>query len=154
MPARLTDCSSLPRVDYADAFLTDARAHPDWTAQRWARAVLEEAPPATRAELLAGWSALGLRSTESASSVLGWSIRRQSAESVLLARDSRIGMPGELLFSLRPDGLFFATFVHHRWWATRAVWSVVQRSHVRTVLGLLDRAARAAGPAAATGLQW
>ncbi|MGB2921193.1 MAG: hypothetical protein WA944_17260 [Mycobacterium sp.] len=54
----------------------------------------------------------------------------------------------------RPDGLFFATFVHHRWWATRAVWSAVQRAHVRTVLGLLDRAARAADPAAATELQW
>ena len=154
VPAHLGDCSSLPRVDYADAFLTDTHAHPDWTPERWARAVLEEAPPATRADLLAGWSALGLRSSESTGSVLGWAIRRQSAESILLGRDSRIGMPGELLFSLRPDGLLFASFVHHRWWVTRAVWSVVQRSHVHTVLGLLDRAGRAPGPAAAAGQRW
>ena len=46
--------------------------------------------------------------------MLGWDVRRSSADVVLLGRDSRIGMPGELLFALRPDGLLFATFVHHQ----------------------------------------
>ena len=49
-------------------------------------------------------------------------------------------MPGELLFTLRPEGLLFATFVHHRTPATRAVWAAVERTHVRTVRGLLERA--------------
>ena len=141
LPADLRDMSTLPELDYVDAFLVDRSAHAGWTAERWAVAVLEQAPGATRAQLLAGWSALGLKGAESDRSVLGWEVRRRSADAVLLGRDSRIGMPGELLFALRPDGLFFATFVHHRTVATRAMWAAVQRTHVRTVLALLDRAA-------------
>ncbi len=143
VPEGLRGQSTLPRVDYADAFVVNTDAHPDRTAQDWARAVLEAAPATTRAEVLAGWSALGLKSTDAAASVLGWAMRRQTAESVLLGRDSRIGMPGELLFSLGSDGLVFATFVHHRTPATRVLWAAVQRTHVRMVLGLLDRAGRA-----------
>jgi hypothetical protein len=141
-PESIRASSTLPRVDYADTFLMDTSAHPDWTARSWAREILEGAPATTRAELLAGWSALGLKSTDSGESVLGWEIRRQTPESVLLARDSRIGMPGELLFALSPEGLQFATFVYHRTAATRVVWAAVQGTHVRTVLDLLDRAAR------------
>jgi len=148
VPEGLRGLSSLPRVDYADAFLVNTAAHPDRTAHDWAEAILERVSSTTRAELLAGWAALGLKSTDEAVSVLGWAIRRQTAESVLLGRDSRIGMPGELLFSLGTDGLVFATFVHHHTPATRALWAAVQRTHVRTVLDLLDRAARA--PATAT----
>jgi hypothetical protein len=128
--------------------LVNIDAYPGRTAQEWARAVLEGAPATTRAELLAGWAALGLKSTDDATSILGWTIRLQTAESVLLGRDSRIGMPGELMFSLGIEGLVFTTFVHHRTPATRALWAVVERMHVRTVLELLDRAARA--PVAAT----
>ena len=139
VPTHLTEASTLPRVDYADAFVLSTDRHPDWTAETWARAVLEGAPAATRAELTAGWAALGLPATNSSASVLGWAIRRSTPERVLLGRDSHIGMPGELLFELRPDGLVFATFVFHRTPATRAVWAAVRRTHVRTVLELLDR---------------
>jgi hypothetical protein len=135
--------SNLPRVDYADSFVADTGAHPDWNAERWARAVLDEAPPAMQARLLAGWAALGLKHAEpSDRSVLGWTIRRASEGTVLLGRDSRIGMPGELLFALRPDGMHFATFVHHRTPATRVVWAAVERTHVRIVRELLEGACR------------
>jgi hypothetical protein len=60
---------------------------------------------------------------------------------VLLGRESRIGMPGELLFALRPDGLLFATFVQHGTAGARATWAAVRRTHVRTVSALLERAA-------------
>jgi len=144
VPQEVRELSTLPRVDYADAFVVDADAHPDWTAERWARAVLEAAPAPMRTRLLAGWSALGLKNADDGNdSVLGWDLRRSSADAVLLGRDSRIGMPGELLFALRPEGLLFATFVHHRTVATRAVWAAMERTHVRIVLELLDRAAAA-----------
>ena len=79
VPEDVRALSTLPRVDYADSFLADARAHPEWNAERWARAVLEEAPPAMRARLLAGWSALGLKGAAPTDrSVLGWKIRRTS----------------------------------------------------------------------------
>jgi Protein of unknown function (DUF2867) len=147
VPADIRSVSTLPTLDYADAFLVQRDSHPDWTAERWALAVLEEAPAATRAQLLAGWSALGLTGTVTKPSVLGWEVRRRSADAVLLGRHSRVGMPGELLFALREEGLLFATFVHHRTPATRAMWAAVQRAHVRTVLALLDRAASDAGSA-------
>jgi hypothetical protein len=141
VPDDVRELSTLPRIDYADTFLVETSAHPEWTAVRWAKAVLEEAPASTRAQLLSGWLALGLRAAESGSSILGWALRSSAPDALLLGRDSRIGMPGELLFTLRPEGLLFATFVHHRTPATRAVWAAVERTHVRTVLELLERAA-------------
>ncbi|HEY9263501.1 MAG TPA: hypothetical protein VIQ11_02710 [Mycobacterium sp.] len=145
-PASLRELSTLRRVDYADAFQVDTAAHPDRTVQGWVTGVLEQAPAATRARLLTGWSALGLKSAGSADAVLGWAVRRSSAEHVLLGRDSRIGMPGELLFSLNPKGLIFATFVQHRSLATRVMWAGIENTHVRTVIELLERAARGPGP--------
>jgi hypothetical protein len=134
---------TLPRIDYADAFLVDAGHAPDWTAERWARAMLEQAPAAMRAKLLTGWTALGLKGG-AAGSILEWDVRRNSAETVLLGRDSRIGMPAELVFTLRPEGLLFATFVHHRTPATRPTWAAIEPAHVRIVLTLLEAASRRA----------
>jgi len=143
VPDDVRELGTLPRIDYADAFLVDTSAHPDWTAERWAKAILEEAPAATRAQLLSGWLALGLKSAEPGPSILDWAVRSSAPDAVLLGRDSRIGMPAELLFTLRPEGLLFGTFVHHRTPATRVVWAAVIGTHVRTVLGLLERAASA-----------
>jgi hypothetical protein len=141
VPDDVRELGTLPRIDYADAFLVDTSAHPDWTAERWAKAVLEEAPAATRAQLLSGWLALGLKSAAPGPSILDWAVRSSAPDALILGRDSRIGMPAELLFTLRPEGLLFGTLVHHRTPATRAVWAAVLRTHVRTVLGLLERAA-------------
>lgn len=143
VPDDVRDLSTLPRIDYADAFLVDTGAHPEWSAERWATAVLEEAPAATRAQLLSGWLALGLKSAEPGPAILDWAVRSRTPNTVLLGRDSRIGMPGELLFTLREEGLLFATFGHHRTPATRAVWAAVIRTHVRMVLELLERVAPA-----------
>jgi hypothetical protein len=142
VPAQLLGSSTLPAVDYADAFLVDVSAHPDWTAEQWAVAVLEGASVTTRDQLQAGWSALGLKRARSTASIAGWDVRARSREAVLLGRTSRLGMPGELAFSLGPDGLVFATFVHHQTAAARTMWSAVHGTHVRTVLVLLERAAR------------
>jgi hypothetical protein len=143
VPDDLRELSTLPRIDYADAFLVDTCAHPERTAEQWARVVLEEAPAAKRAQLLSGWVALGLKVGEPDSSILEWGVRTSTPNTLLLGRDSRTGMPGELVFTLRDEGLLFGTFVHHRTPATRPVWAAVVRTHVRTVLGLLERAASA-----------
>jgi Protein of unknown function (DUF2867) len=142
VPRDARDLSLLSAVDYADAFLVDTRFHPERSAHDWALAVLEEAPLATRTQLLAGWTALGLKGAESGESVLGWTVRRRGEDFVLLGRDSRIGMPGELLFALRPDGLLFATFVDQRSPGSKAMWAAVRATHVRTVTALLQRSAR------------
>jgi uncharacterized protein DUF2867 len=141
VPQHVREFSTLPTVDYADAFLVDASGHPARSPHDWAVTVLEQAPLATRTRLLAGWSALGLVASESRDAVLGWDVRRHGEDFVLLGRDSRIGMPGELLFALQPDGLLFATFIHHRVTGTRAVWATARRAHLRTVPALLEGAA-------------
>lgn len=143
VPDDVRELSTLPRIDYADAFLVDTSTHPDRTAEQWAKAVLEEAPASMRAQLLSGWLALGLKVGESGPSILDWAVRSCTPDTLLLGRDSRTGMPAELLFTLRQEGLLFGTFVRHRTPTTRAVWAAVVRTHVRTVLELLERAASA-----------
>ena len=143
-PQSVRELSTLPRVDYADTFVVETVAAHDWTATRWAEEVLEEAPTEVRTKLLAGWTALGLKSATSAGSILGWQVRHRTADTLLLGRASRLGMSGELLFSRRPEGLLFATFVHHGTAVTRPMWAAVEPVHVRTVRMLLERAGRAA----------
>jgi hypothetical protein len=143
-PSDVRALSTLPRVDYADAFVVQPATAPDWTAERWARTVLEGAPAEMRTKLSSSWTALGLKSGTTDGAILGWEVRHVSADTLLLGRDSRVGMPGELLFALRPEGLLFATFVHHQTVATRPLWASVENAHVRTVAGLLERACGAA----------
>jgi hypothetical protein len=142
--------STLPRIDYSDAFLVESASTRSWSAEQWARAVLEGASAAIKTRLLLGWSAIGLKPTARDSAVLGWGIRASTPDFVLLGRDSLIGMPGELLFKCEPEALLFATFVHHANHMARAVWAAVEPTHVRIVRQLLERAGQQiAGPAAA-----
>jgi len=135
VPAAVRALSTLERVDYADTFrveLADVRSR---TAEDWARAVLEDAPPAVRGQLLSGWSSLGLKVGRG--SVLGWHVRSSTPDVLLLGAGSWIGMPGELLFKRERSGLLFATFVRHGSPAARALWGRVERVHVATVRRLL-----------------
>ena len=143
------DRSTLPSVEYADAFVVDVAGPPDWTAERWARTVLEDAPAGLRTALRRGWTALGLIEVAGERSILGWEIRHADPDTVLIGRGSRIGMPGELLFMRRPHGVSFSTLVHHRTVLTHALWAAVRPGHVRTVSALLERAGRAATELAA-----
>ena len=143
------DRSTLPSIEYADSFVLDVARTPDWTAEHWARTVLEGAPAPLRAALRRGWTALGLTEVAGAQSILGWEIRHADPDTVLIGRASRIGMPGELLVTRRPNGMSFSTLVHHRTIVTRALWTVVRPGHVRTVSALLERAGRAAMESAA-----
>ena len=129
LPLSARALSTLPRIDYSDAFLFDAGSTRDESAEDLIREVLQGAPVAVRTQLLSGWSAIGLKvRIGSERSVLGWEIRRAAPDHVLLGADSRIGMPGELLFARRSDGLIFATFVHHRTAGTRPMWAAIRRT--------------------------
>jgi hypothetical protein len=110
----------------------------------WVRAMLEGAPLAVRVKLLLGWSTLGLVPTLSVSgrSVLGWEIRTNTPDFVLLGRTSVIGMPGELLFKREPAGLLFATFVQQDNRMVRAIWAATEPQHVPIVRNLLTQAGR------------
>jgi hypothetical protein len=73
--------------------------------------------------------------------VLGWEVRRNSPDLVLLGARSRIGMPAELAFERRHHSLLFATFVRHDNAIARAVWAATEPVHVPIVRRVLERAA-------------
>ena len=116
VPPSARALSSLPRIDYEEAFLVETGPTHGRTSEQWARAVLEDAPSETRHALRWGWFALGLKHgpTRSDRFVLGWEIRRSTPDLALLGSDSRIGMPAELLLERRQDKLLFATFLQHK----------------------------------------
>jgi hypothetical protein len=91
-----------------------------------------------------GWWAIGLKVVDGRSdrSVLGWAVRNSSPEFVLLGADSRIGMPGELLFKRGHDALLFATFVQQDNLIARTVWAATETAHVRVVRQILEQASR------------
>jgi hypothetical protein len=136
--------STLAHIDYEDAFLVETGPAPDRTPEQWARAVLEDAPLAVRKSLLSGWAALGLKvgGGRSGRSVLGWAVRQSTPDFVLLGRDSRVGMPGELLFKREDDALLFSTFVQKGNPVARALWAGVESTHVRIVRQILEDARR------------
>ena len=139
LPGPARGRSTLPRLDYTDAFVVQAASAQERTAEQWARAMLEGASAATRNGLRWGWSVLGLQlgSTRSAELVLGWELRRSTPEHVLLAARSRLGMVAELLFERRRRTLLYATLLRHENPLARAVWAGVAPWHrvvVRQVL--------------------
>jgi hypothetical protein len=143
VPAAARALSTLPRIDYCDAFLFDVGPTHDECAEDLIREVLEGAPLAVRTQLLSGWSAIGLKvSSGSEGSILGWDVRRSVPDHVLLGAGSRIGMPAELLLKKDDGALLFATFVAQRNLIARGVWAATEPIHVRVVRDILDHAGR------------
>jgi hypothetical protein len=142
-PLDVRALSTLPVVDYADAF-TVTGGPGEYTPEQWARAMLSSAPCPVRFKLVAGWTLLGLRLglRPPGQRVLGWRVRRRTPDHLLLGAGSRLGLPAELLFRRTPDGLLFATFVRQRSRLARALWPRVIPGHQRTVAALLTHGAR------------
>jgi hypothetical protein len=142
VPPAARERSTLSRVDYEDAFLTEAGPYAGRTAEQWARAVTEDAPVATRHALSRGWFALGLRlgSTRSDRHVLGWEVRRSTPDVALLGASGRLGLSGELLFERQEHSLLFATFVQLDNPIARSVWAGIAAHHRRIVQHLLEQA--------------
>jgi hypothetical protein len=135
--------STLPRVDYEDAFVVETGPAQDRTAEQWGRAILEEAPIAIRHALQSGWRSLGLRLGSSGSDgfVLGWEVRRSTPEVALLGARSPLGLQAELLFKRRKRTLLYATFVRQENHLGRAMWAGVELVH-RPVVRLVLLSAR------------
>jgi hypothetical protein len=141
LPEEARVLSTLPRIDYQDAFAVTADVH--YTSQQWVRTVLQDAPASVRRQLWLGWTALGLRLGPpwSSNRVLGWKVKQSEPAFVLLAADSWLGLRGQLLFRSEPHGLLFATFVQHTNPAARALWAAITPRHQHVVGSLLTHAA-------------
>jgi hypothetical protein len=136
--------STLSQIDYADAFLVEAGAAQQWSAEQCARAVIDGVPPAARVNLLLGWLAIGLKPVIGGSrqSILGWEIRASAPEFVVLGRPSLIGMPAELLLKREHGAILFCTFVQRDSHIASAVWAAVKPTHRRVLRRLLEHAGR------------
>jgi hypothetical protein len=145
VPSEARARATLAHVDYEDAFLVEATSAREWTAERWARTMLEGAPKSTQRQLDWGWWALGLRlgSPRSDRLVLGWEVRRADPDLALLGAAGRFGLSGELLFEPRQDALLFATFVQFDHPVARALWRGIALRHRQVVRHLLGQAAAA-----------
>jgi hypothetical protein len=142
LPSAARALSMLSRIDYHDAFTVDAGPGQERTGEQWARTILEDAPEAMRRTLLNGWHRLGLDlgSPGSPDRVLGWEIRRNTPDCLLLDAGSPLGLRGELLFWARPGGLLTATFIEQRNVAARALWAPIVPQHQQIVRSLLTQA--------------
>jgi hypothetical protein len=143
LPPDARALSTLTRIDYTDAFLVDGDITAGDTALQWARAVVEQTPLKVRVKLVSGWSALGLvlGPPWSGRRVLGWQIRVNAPDVLLLGAGSVLGIAGELLFTRRPEGMLFATLTRQRGPLARAVWARTVPTHQRVVRSLLEHAA-------------
>lgn len=141
LPQDARALSTLPRIDYDDAFAVTQDVQR--SAAEWVRAVVEDAPLRIRRDLWLGWIGLGLKIglPWSSDRVLGWKVKHRDLAVVLLAADSWLGFRGELLFRSEPDGLLFATLVQQNNPAARALWGAIAPHHVRVVRSLLTHAA-------------
>jgi hypothetical protein len=139
-PPELLEKTTLTSVDYQDCFIVDTGPSLfDRSAERWARAIFEDAPAPTRDTLVAGWPLLGLRLGPLGSDehVLGWLISANSPDQILLSADGRPDMAAELLVERQHGNLRFASFVALLSPAARELWVEVGPRHERTVRKLL-----------------
>jgi hypothetical protein len=133
--------SVLPRVDYEDATVIDTELAHEFTAEQWARTLLEDAPANMRRALRSGWAALGLKhgSTDDDRRILGWEVGRKSDDFVLLVGSSRVGMPGEVLVKRKRGALLVATFLQFENPVARAAWAPIGPGHRQIVRHLLEQ---------------
>jgi hypothetical protein len=144
LPRWVGAATALDRIDYHDCFMVDnVPPIQHMTAEQWAREVLEHAPFPLRRKLPRGWRALGLRhgSTRSSTCVLGWPIRINTADRVVVGARSRVGMPAELVFARHGQGWILATLVQHDNPIVSTLWAVMAERHRRVVRQLLRSAA-------------
>jgi hypothetical protein len=139
--------TTLDRVDYADAFRLETELAQKRTAEQWARALLEEAPEATRVMLRRGWFALGVQlgSTEDGQLVLGWPVRWRAPDNVVLGARSRLGFEAEVLVTRERSAVVVATVMQLKNPAARAVWTGFAPKHRRVLRHLLEEAGERAG---------
>jgi hypothetical protein len=135
VPSAARRLSTLPHVDYADAFLIEiGPAARDRTPEQWARRILDDAPITIRSALRSGWLALGFMAR--------WEVRRSTREFVLLAGNSRLGLSAELLFKRQRQALLYATLLQQKNPIARAVWAGFAHVHRPTVRYVLEQGSR------------
>jgi hypothetical protein len=142
VPRAARELSTLSHIDYADAYTVALEGAHDRSAEQWARAIFDDMPIVQRLQCWSVWTmVLGLRLALPTSSrhILGWELRANTADHMLLGARSAIGMPAELLVKRCERSLLFDTFVQKSNPLARAVWAGIQPTHERVLPRLLTQ---------------
>lgn len=113
------------------------------SAEEWARATFEGAPPPVRLVIVAGWRlALGLRLVPrtSPSSVLGWRILSSTTPAVVLTTDSPL-LTARLVVQVEGARVVHTTLVRTNCRLGRVVWAAATPIHQLAIPFLLNHAA-------------
>ena len=112
------------------------------TAEQWARAVFEDAPPVLRAFFVVGWKVgLGLRLApdRTPGTILGWRVLHADPHRITLAARSRI-VQAENSVQVDDATITWRTSVRYNNTLGRAVWSLARPLHQLILPRLLARA--------------
>lgn len=144
LPAGVRATGALPDPDYASAFEQPIPRTPPRTAEAWARAVFEDAPPAMRWFMRTGWRfplRFRLAPPGAPGHVLGCRIIHSEPTAFVLEQRSPL-MTAHNVVLVEPARIVWATLVRYRSPLARPLWSVAAAIHHRTLPRLLTRAAR------------
>jgi hypothetical protein len=134
------------RCDYADAFEIEVPASDAWTAEQWARHVVEGAPPAVRRTIVfAHRFVLGLRLAPASSPdhVLGWDIEENRPGVLRLAAASPFMRAEIVARRLERSRIRLTTLGHYtRPVPGRLIWVAVGPVHRRFAPYLLEHGVR------------
>jgi hypothetical protein len=114
------------------------------SAEQWARATFEEAPPALRRFIMVGWIAglrLSLGPRPSPDHVLGWKIESATADQIILSVESMLIGTAHFLLKVESSRVILTNFVRYEKPAARPIWWAVQPLHHQIVPYLLGHAA-------------
>jgi hypothetical protein len=144
LPADIHATDSLPNPDYASAFEQPIAPTPPRSAETWARAVFEDAPPPMRWFMRTGWRfplRFHLAPTGAPGHVLGCRIIHNEPTVIVLEQCSPL-MTAHNVVLVEETRIVWATLVSYRSPLAGPLWSVAAVIHHRTLPNLLAKAAR------------
>lgn len=140
-PAAAADLAGLATIDYREsfAFTGTARRRPE----QWARVILEGASRRERLTMLSAWLALGvgLAPLGSAGQVLGWRIRHDEPDAIVLGVRAAVGLTARIVILVDATRVTHTMLVRYDRGLGARLWARAAPGHRRFLTGLLERAA-------------
>lgn len=138
----LRSLSPLERIDYEEMFVAPAPDATRWTAERWARAAIEDAP-ATRRYGPYVWRALRMRMGPRPSSdhVNGWKIAAGADDWIRLETASFFAAI-HVIVRVEADEVHEAMFIRYDHPVARPIWALVGPFHRRAMPAILHHAVK------------
>jgi hypothetical protein len=135
VPADIVELAALEPVHYQEAFTFSATV--ERSPEDWARLILEDAPPTDRAKMLRTWCTLGvgLAAPGTAGQVLGWRIRHNGPDAIVLGMRAAVGVTARIILHAEPQNVVQAMLIRFDRLIAWPIWAMIQLA-LRTQDGL------------------